>query len=140
MSEENKAIARRFLDESINQHNLSVVDELFANNGVVYHPAMPEPARGHEAIKQAIGMFLSAFPDLWITVDDLVSEDDKVAARFTFGGTHKGDFAGIPPSGKSFSVSGMAMYRITGGKIVEDRVAEDVMGMMRQIGAIPSLA
>ena len=137
MSEENKALVRRFYEEVMNRGNMAVVDELSAPN-IVDHNPMPGQAAGPEGFKQFVGMFRSAFPDLNVTADDVIAEGDKVVARTTMRGTHRGEFMGIAPTNKQVTVSGMDMVRIANGKAVEVWHIDDALGMMQQLGAIPS--
>jgi len=134
--EENKALVRRFLEE-MNKKNLAVVDELYAAN-FVGHLAGMEDVRGPEGLKQLVTGFLTAFPDLHRVIEDLVAEGDKVVARLTVTGTHKGDFQGIAPTGKQATVTVIVIFRIVGGKIVETWELIDMLGVMQQIGAIPT--
>ena len=82
-------------------------------------------------------MFLSAFPDGVSTTDDLIAEGDKVVERFTFRGTNNGSFMGAPPTGKKVTSTGMSIFRIAGGKIVEHWGENDALGTMQQLGLIP---
>ena len=138
MSEENKAIVRHFYEE-VNKGNLAIMDELIAPDFVLHHPLSPEAVRGPEGFKQLVTGLRTAFPDLSITAEDLIAEGDKVAAWFTVRGTHQGTLLDIPPTGKPVMLTGVAMYRIAGGKIVEDRVAEDLLALMQQLGRAPAL-
>ena len=138
MSEENKAIVRHFYEE-VNKGNLAIMDELIAPDFVLHHPLSPEAVRGPEGFKQLVTSLRTAFPDLSITAEDLIAEGDKVAAWFTVRGTHQGTLLDIPPTGKPVMLTGVAMYRIAGGKIVEDRVAEDLLALMQQLGRAPAL-
>ena len=88
-TEENKALVRRGFEEFANRKNLAAVDELIAPNYVGYYPTMPEPVRGREGFKQLISMYHSAFPDLKVTIDDMIAAGDKVAVRLNFRGTHE---------------------------------------------------
>ena len=90
-----------------------------------------------EGYKQFFAMTHSAFPDFHSTLEDMFAEGDKVVQRFTARGTHKGEFMGIPPTGKQVTITGIAIHRITGGKIVEDWVNMDMLGMMVQLGVVP---
>ena len=83
-------------------------------------------------------MFLGAFPDLAVTVDDIVAEGDKVVLRSTGRGTHTGDLQGIPPTGKSMTISAIDIFRVSGGRIAEQGEMFDQMGMMQQLGVIPA--
>src|SRR4051812_44110281 len=98
-AEENKALARRFLEEVFNEGNLAAIDELIDPDWVQHDPAMPEELRGIEGARQLVEVYRAAFPDLHITVEDQVAEGDKVATRWTARGSHQGELMGIPPSG-----------------------------------------
>ena len=137
MSEENKALARRFLEEAFNEGNLGLADEIFASDYVLHDPTNPEEMRGPEGAKQFVQMYRSAFPDSHVTVEDLIAEGDKVVTRFRGRGTHQGELFGIPPSGNQVEVSGITISRFEGGKFVEDWTNSDTLGLMQQIGAIP---
>jgi steroid delta-isomerase-like uncharacterized protein len=135
--EENKAIDLRFFEEVVNNGELAIMDELFAAN-FVDHSAAPGIAPDRDGLKQFFAMVHSAFPDFHSTLEDMFAEGDKVVQRFTARGTHKGDWMGIAPTGKQFTMPGMAIHRITDGKIVENWVNMDMLGMMQQLGVIPS--
>jgi steroid delta-isomerase-like uncharacterized protein len=137
MSEENKALARRWAEVVMNQRNLDAVDEIYASNFVGHDPAMPEDMRGVGGAREFYSMYQSAFPDAEITIEDQVAEGDKVVTRWTGRGTHQGELLGVPPSGNRVEVSGVTISRIEGGKVVEEWDNYDALGMMQQIGAIP---
>ncbi len=136
MSEQNKALFRRFTDE-FNRQNVNVVDELMAADFVEHNP-QPDQAPGLEGMKQLMGMFFSAFPDIHSTIDLLVAEGDIVVGRMTTTGTHKGDFMGIPASGKSVSFTETHMVRVANGKAIEHWGNADEVAMMQQLGVIPT--
>ena len=136
-TEQNKALVRR-LEEVFNRGNISLVDELFAPDFVEHEELPPGIPPGREAVKQLTTMFRSAFPDFKATIDDIVAEGDKVVIRQTWSGTHKGEFMGVPPTGKSVSFGVIDIIRIAGGKFVEHWGQMDMMGMMQQLGAIPT--
>ncbi len=139
MSEENKAIARRALEEVFSgQGDLDVADELFASNFVGHDPASPEDIRGPEGVKEFASMYRNAFPDVLMSVEDQVAEGDKVATRWIASGTHQGEIMGIAPTGNRVTVAGTSIDRIVNGKIEETWDNYDALGMMQQIGAIPS--
>ena len=127
-AQENKALTRRVLEEIFT----------IAPDFVDHDSAMPEEVHGIEGFKDFVRMFRSAFPDLHVEVQDQVAEGDKVATRWTASGTHEGELAGIPATGNWVEITGMEISRISGGKIAEIWDNYDVMGMMQQIGAIPS--
>jgi steroid delta-isomerase-like uncharacterized protein len=139
MSEENKAIARRALEEVFSgQGDLDVADELFAPNYVGHDPASPEDIHGLEGVKEFAGMYRNAFPDVLMSVEDQVAEGDMVVTRWIASGTHQGDLMGIAPTGNRVTVAGTSVERIVNGKIEETWDNYDALGMMQQIGAIPS--
>lgn len=136
MSEENKAIVQRFFEEVWNEGNPSAIDELVAAN-YEDHSLPPGMPSGAEGLKQTIAMYQSAFPDTRMTVEDQFAEGDRVVARWTGRGTHTGELMGIPPTGKQVTVTGIDIYRVVGGKVVEHWGEFDQMGMMQQIGVVP---
>ena len=95
---------------------------------------MREPA-GYLAI---IGMMRGGFPDIQWTVEEMVVEGDKVTARFTMRGTHQGTFFGVPPTGKKIAVQAMNIYRLSDGQFVEEHGQPDMLGLLKQIGALPA--
>jgi len=138
MSEENKAIVRRSYEELWSKGNLDVVDELYAADFVLHDPAQPG-IRGPEGYKQIVITNRTAFPDLNVKVEDQLAEGDKVATRWTTTGTHQGEFAGIPATGKRGGVTGTTIARVVGGKIVEERSNWDTLGLLQQLGVIPPM-
>jgi steroid delta-isomerase-like uncharacterized protein len=137
MSEENKAVVCRQEQEIFTQGNLDAADEIYAPYYVGHDPANPEDIRGLEAAKQAAADYREAFPDLQVTVEDLIAEGDKVAARVRFSGTHQGELEGIAPTGRRVDCTGIVISRIEGGKIAEDWANFDDLGMMQQLEVIP---
>jgi len=135
--EELKAIARREIEEIFGKGNLNVADEIIATDYVGHDPALPEPTRGPEGVKQAATGYRTAFPDLIVTVEQQVVEGDTVATRWTARGTHEGELFGIAPTGKQATVTGISIERVVGGKIVEDHTNWDTFGMMQQLGVVP---
>jgi steroid delta-isomerase-like uncharacterized protein len=137
MSEENKALALRQLEEVWNKHNPGAVEEFFAPD-FVSHSAPPGMPNDREGLKAMAGMYLGAFPDLKVTSDFLLAEGDKVVMRWTGRGTHTSDLMGTPATGKRIEMTGIGIQRIAGGKIVEEWVENDMMGMMQQLGVVPA--
>ena len=133
-TEANTAIARR-LFEAVNGHNLALLDELLTP-AVVYHNAPPGLAPGREGYQQFLQLYWAAFPDLQLTIEDQVAEGDKVVTRWTWRGTHRGEFQGIPPTGAQVTLTGMNIDRIVGGRIVERWVQFDGVGLLQQLGAL----
>lgn len=137
--EENKAIARRFVNDGINAANLAVFDELLVPD-VIDHYAPPGVPPGREGWKQTRLIFLSGFPDGNWQEEELLAEGDKVVGRFVFRGTHQGDFFGIPATGKQVTVSNIHIMRFVDGKIVEHWGNGDDLGLLQQLGAVPTPA
>ena len=136
-TEANKTSARRFYDEVFNKKNRAAIDE-FIDPNQVDHAAPPGTPGGLAGAKQTIGMYLTAFPDLHFTVEDMIAEGDKLVARLTVRGTQQGAFMGIPPTGKHVTVTAIDISRMAGGKSVEHWLEMDTLGMMQQLGVIPA--
>ena len=136
-TEQNKAAVRRYW-EGFNAHNLDVWDEVCTSNHINHDPGLPVPDADLQTIKQLIGGLQAAFPDLNSSEEDLISEGDKIVVRRTFRGTHKDEFMGVAASGNKVTFSGIFIDRLTGGKIEEQWVVFDVMGLMQQIGGVPA--
>jgi steroid delta-isomerase-like uncharacterized protein len=137
-TEENKALVRRQFEAIWDGGNLALVDELYASNYTNHDPANPDQAGGPAGFKQRVRLYRTALPDLHLAIEAQVAEGDTVLTRWTASGTHKGDLMGIPPTGKSASVTGMLLSRIQSGKFVEEWVNWDTLGLLRQLGALPA--
>ena len=134
----NKAAVRRLYEEAFAQGKPEVVDEVLHPDFVCYDPnSEAGEIRGAQTVKGEIEYFLQAFPDFYWRVDDQVAEEDKVTTRYTLGGTHQGEFFGVPATGKRVEISGINIDRVEGGKVVEEWASYDLLGAMRQLGAIP---
>lgn len=137
-TEDNKALIRRVLEEAINQGRLEVFDELVApwedarKEGSQYQASL-------ERAKQAIRMFRRAFPNLYITVDDQIARGNKVVTRWTAHGTHLGELMGVPSSGRDVTVTGIAIGTIVANRLVEYWGNFDALGLIQQIGVIPTI-
>jgi predicted ester cyclase len=132
--EENKAKVRRFFEELLSTDNFAVADEILSPDFRFYFAGSPV-AMDLESYMEFLVARRAAFPDRRFIVEDMIGEGDKVSARFTMRGTHKGEFRGIAPSGTELTMTGIDMIRISEGKLVEDRVEVDQLGMMQQLGA-----
>ena len=132
--EENKAIVRRFFEELLSTDNFAVADEILSPDFRFYFAGSPV-AMDLESYMEFLVARRAAFPDRRFIVEDMIGEGDKVSARFTMRGTHKGEFRGIAPSGTELTMTGIDMIRISEGKLVEDRVEVDQLGLMQQLGA-----
>ena len=137
-TEDNKVLIRRFYEEVFNKKNVAAIDEFYSADHVD-HTLPPGLPVGPEGTKQAISMIMTAFPDLHLTIEDMIAEGDKVVTWFTTQGTQQGAFGGIPPTGKQVAVSTIEITRIAGGKIVEDWGLDDRLGMLQQLGLVPAM-
>jgi len=139
VSEENKAKVQRFLEEGFGQGKTELVDEVLHSDFVCYDPNSESgEIRGAETIKGEIEYFRQAVPDLTYTVEDQVAEGDEVVTRYTVSGTHQGEFFGIPGTGNRIEFTGINIDRFDeSGKLVEEWPEYDLLGAMRQMGAIP---
>jgi steroid delta-isomerase-like uncharacterized protein len=136
MSEENKALARRFF-EAWNEGDLDAFDEVMAPDAVGHDPQDPFGAQtGPENAKQLASMYREAFPDVHFTVDEQIAEGDLVVSRWTATGTHEGELMGIPGTGKQSTITGISIDRVEGGQIVEGWTNWDTLGMMQQLGLV----
>jgi steroid delta-isomerase-like uncharacterized protein len=136
MSEENKALARRLFAEIWGKKNLDNLDKFIAAD-TVDHELPPGFPAGREGTKAFLGVFLNAFPDTNMTVEDQIAEGAMVVTRWVATGTHTGELMGIPATGKKVKVEGVDIHRVSGGKIVEHWGQFDQMGMMQQLGVVP---
>ena len=139
-AQQNKEKALRFLEEGFGQGNLEVVDEVLDADFVCYDPNSESGAvRGANTIKEEIEWFRNAVPDLTYTVEDQVAEGEKVVSRYTASGTHQGEFFGVAPTGKRIEMSGIQIDRFDeeSGKMVEEWPEYDMLGAMKQMGAVP---
>ena len=141
MSEENKAVARRYWGAA-NSHDGNQMREVLATDYVHHDPGLPVPDADRETHIQIIagGMF-QAFPDLHVTIHDMVAEGDRVAVRWSFSGTHNGELPGnppLPPTGKQIEVNAVAIHRVAGDKLAETWVIFDAIAMMQQLGELPA--
>ena len=140
MSEGNKFVIRRSFEELWNKGNLSLADELFTPNYEHHEASSPDFGRGPESEKKRAALYRTAFPDLQLTIEDIIAEGQTVVARWSCRGTHKGDLSGIAPTGKQVTISGVSIARFTNSKMVEGWVNWDALGLMQQLGVVPELA
>ena len=136
-TEENKALARRLIEEAWNQGNLAVVDELLVYDHVPHHSMIGNQPPSRELYKQFIVRTRAAFPDMHATIEDQVAEGDKVVTHWSVQGTHQGKFQGHSPTGNQMRVTGIVIDRIVDGKVVEGWMVMDTYDQMQQLGLIP---
>ncbi len=125
----NHAVVRRFVEEVLGRGDFAALNALAAPE-CADHADTPGPA----TIAQFLVAWRAAFPDLAITVEELVAEGDRVTARWTLRGTHRGAFLGRPPTGRAVAVTGIELYRLVDGQIVERQASVDTDGLLRQLG------
>ena len=138
LTEENKFVVRRRIEEIYNKKEIAIVDEIIATDFVLHDPNSPA-IRGSEGFKQFVTSNLSTFPDIHFTIEDQIAEGDKVATRWTVRGTHKGDLVGIDPTGRQVKMVGISIDRVADGKIIESWESWDALGMMQQLGIVPEM-
>lgn len=130
----NKTVIYNWYEEAWNKKNIAVIEQLIDADFVAYD--YPEQPTGVGAAKNLVNQYLSAFPDLHFTIEDILAEDDKVMVRWTASGTHKGELMGAAPTNKQMTVKGVTISRIANGKIVEFWDSFDQLGMLKQLGLI----
>lgn len=136
MSQSKQSVIERYFGELFNQGRVELVDELLHPSYVNHSPGSPDLPRGREGVKIIVKAMRTAFPDLRYAIEDVVLGSDAVAVRTTVRGTHRGDFFGIPPSGRSFEVQQMTIEQFRDGLIVAHHRVTDEMSWMRQLGVI----
>jgi steroid delta-isomerase-like uncharacterized protein len=136
-TENNKAVIGRFIEEVINQNRMDRADDLVMEDFVELDPLLGQ-RQGREGLKEILGMMRTAFPDIHWVVEEMVAEGDKVVTRFTWTGTHRSTFLGVPATGRGVTVKGVVIDQLAGGKMNESRLLMDSLGMMQQLGVVPS--
>jgi steroid delta-isomerase-like uncharacterized protein len=137
-AEENKAAVRHFWQDHLNTGNATLCENDFAPGAVNHDPNSPPVPPGPEGMAQLITLYRTAFPDLTATVEDMVAEGDKVAYRLTFRGTHQGELMGMPATGKYVTYTGIGIDTVVNGTITDMWLNFDALGMLQQLGAVPS--
>ncbi len=135
-TEEIKALDRRWYEEVWNQGNVASFEELASPDMVTHNPP-PGITPDFEGVKQAISIHRTGYPDMHFEIEDQIAEGDKVVTRSTLTGTHRGEWVGIPPTGKQVSIEVITIQRYRGGKMVEAWLAMDMLGWMQQLGVVP---
>ena len=137
-SEDNKAKLRRIYEECFNQGNLATADELVASDSQDTSPGFPPgiSTTGPDGLKGIVSQLRGAFPDLQVTIDEMVAEGDMVAAHTTWTGTQRGNFQGIPPTGNHVKWGSVDIVHVRGGQFVHHYGLQDGLGLLQQVGAI----
>ncbi len=133
--EDNIKMYTNVWDEILNKGNIDMIDTHFAPNYV--NKTVSSTVNGQAEAKEFFGAFLTGFSDIKFDVDEVFGVDDRIVKRWTFNGTHTGEFSGVPATGKRISVSGVSITRITNGKIAEELDYMDDLGFLQQLGVIP---
>jgi len=136
MHASNTELIARIADDIWNRGTLDVIDEVMTPDAAYHGPHMPGGTGGRDHWRQAIAMYRRAFPDSHVTYEELIECGDKVIGRWRATGTHTGELPGVPSSGKPIAISGITIYRVAGGKIVEAWEALDLLGMWQQLGVV----
>jgi steroid delta-isomerase-like uncharacterized protein len=136
MSTANKDVVRRLYDEVWNKRKVQVIKEIISPSHALHGPNTFGTSVGPEAYERQYLSFLTGFPDLRLTIEDIVSEGDKVAVSWNFSGTHKGEFMGVPATNKTVSVDGITINHVANGKIMDSYISYDALGLMQQVGAV----
>ena len=139
MSADNKAIVRRLYEEVWNKRKLEIISEIISPSHALQAPNISGSSIGPAAYKRNVSLFLAGYPDLRLTIQDIISEKEKVVACWTMSGIHKGDYMGVPATNKKVSVDGITIHHIANGKIMDSYSNWDALGMMQQLGAVPAL-
>jgi steroid delta-isomerase-like uncharacterized protein len=139
MSAENKAIIRRLYGEVWNGRRLDLISEIISPSHALHDNNASGSSIGPEAYKTQVNRFLSGFPDLRFSIDDMVAEDEKLVVSWNIAGTHRGEFMGIPATNKKISVDGITINHIVNGKIIDSYINWDALGMLQQLGLAPAL-
>jgi steroid delta-isomerase-like uncharacterized protein len=132
---DNSAIVRDFVEEAINQGRIDSAEK-FVWEDVVEQAPFPGQGPGVEGLKDVLRGFRAGFPDINFAIEEQIAEGDKVLSRFEWTGTHRGEFLGVPATGRSVRVWGMVVDRLVDGRIKETRIIMDALGLMMQLGAI----
>ena len=136
MTQDNSTIVRRFIEETINQGRIDSAAQ-FVWEDVVEQVPLPGQGPGLEGLKETLRGMRSAFPDLFFSVEEQIADGDKVLTRFEWTGTHRGEFVGIPATGRSVKVWGMVIDRLENSRIKDTRIIMDMLGLMMQLGVFP---
>jgi len=137
MSEQNKKIVCRAIEEVWNRGNYEIVDNLTASDIVVHSSKPGEEIHGPEGLKQFYATLRASFPDLHFTIEDQIAEGDRVVTRWTACATHTKEYQGIPPTGKQYMITGIDIDRIANGKVVECWPVADELSLLQQLGVVP---
>ena len=140
MTEANKKVSRRLIEEAFNEGRYETIDELVASSFTQHDPSSPVPVEGVDGLRGFIDVYRTSFPDLKVTIEEQIAEGDRVATRWSAIGTHQADLMGISATGKQATVTGITIDTIADGKIVESYNNWDTLGLLQQLGVVPTLS
>lgn len=135
---EREALARRFFEDGFNEGRVDALDEVMSDDLVLHDPQLPPEQRGTAGPRAVIETYRGAFPDLRMTIDDVIEQRDRVVIRWTARGTQTGELNGLAPTDRAVEVTGITIQRIAGGRIAEAWTSWDTLGLLQQIGASPA--
>ena len=133
MLDSNKRLIEKYYNELWNPWNFELADQILARD-VTFHGSVGVSVQGLEGFRQYMRLIQAAFPDFHNSIDELIAQDDRVAGRLTYHGTHQGTIFGVAPTGTRIAYSGLALFRIVNGRIVDGFVLGDVIGLLSQLG------
>jgi steroid delta-isomerase-like uncharacterized protein len=133
---DNKNVIRKFIDLVLNEGSFEQLDELVLEDFVELDP-LPGQSQGREGLRQVLQQMRGAFPDMHWVIEEMLGEGEKVCTRFTWTGTQRGPFLGVPATGRRVNVKGVVIDRLSSGKMADSRILMDSLGMMQQLGALP---
>ena len=136
MPSANQQVILAFIEDVLNQHRFERLNDLVKEDFIELDP-LPGQQQGREGLKAVLMQFRSAFPDIHWNISEQICEGEKVVTRFTWTGTHRDAFLGIPATGRRVEVKGVVIDRLEAGKMADSRILMDTMGMMQQLGVIP---
>jgi steroid delta-isomerase-like uncharacterized protein len=139
MHNANKNLVLRIHDEVWNRGNAAVIEELYAPDFEAHYPGGFSWS-GHEGTRRALAELRAAFPDWTETVDEILAEGDRVVTRFHSRGTHRGTFLGVEATNRVVTLDEMALFRIADGRLAEQWGCHDMLGLLRQLGAVPEVS
>lgn len=137
MASDNAMIVRRFVDEVITKGDIEAAEQ-YVWEDVIEQVPLPGQGPGLDGLKEILRAMRAGFPDLVFSIQEQIAEDDKVASRFEWTGTHSGEFLGVPPTGRAVRVWGVVIDRLESGRIKDTRIIMDTVGLMGQLGIMPS--
>jgi steroid delta-isomerase-like uncharacterized protein len=136
LTADNKNVIRRFVEEVLNEGRFERLEELVLEDFVELDP-LPGQSHGREGLREVIRQMRISFPDMYWVVDEMIGEADKVCTRFTWTGTQRGPFLGVPATGRHITVKGVVIDRLSAGKMADSRILMDTLGIMQQLGVVP---